>query len=605
MRLYRVGKQKFSGGSSQWTFKRIGKNMYYCIDNKDTLKRIISQYEAVSFDVWDTLITRTVLQPEDVFSIIGMRAEERGIHIPDFCRQRQKAVLHVAQANPNISEIYNELQDATNISDIEKEALIEIEIQIESKVIMPRREMIEILDYAVSLGKQVSLITDMYLPKSIMEIFLKQVGIQNYGKIFVSCDYRQLKIESLYKHYKDEVLAESYIHIGDNTDSDVVAAQRWGIDSVLIKKGYDILKESPFASLLLRARSHNEKCLVGLFCACLFNSPFCKCDRVYINDSRDLGWLFIAPMISEFMHWLGNEVKKEDYDGVLFASRDGYLPHKLYSQMRILLNYRELPEGIYFLTSRALCTQAGIKEDKDILWLASVKFSGSERELLHYRFGLKEEEIFSLNKKETSDIKEYVMLHRDKIYEKAAENRQNYLTYIRQKGIESGKKYAFFDFVSSGTCQYYLKRFLPFELKGKYFCRSLTDDEKTELAIDSLYINNGVLEADSLLYEIYQCLETIMTSPTPSLLYIDRKLNAVYDEEVRSKEELSYISDIQDAIEKYFEYFKYMCDWNEDVCMDMAENLYQNMSNDSLEITCKALEGMQLRDDWVREMVKK
>lgn len=579
--------------------------MYYCTDNKDTLKRIISQYEAVSFDVWDTLITRTVLQPEDVFSIIGMRAEERGIYIPNFCRQRHEAVFNVARANPNIFEIYNELQNATSISDIEKETLIQLEIQIESKVIMPRQEMIEILDYAVSTGKKVSLITDMYLPKSIMEIFLKQVGIQNYGKIFVSCDYRQLKIESLYMHYKDEVPAESYIHIGDNTDSDFIAARKWGIDSVLIKKGYDLLKDSPFASLLLKVKSHNEKCLVGLFCAGLFNSPFCKCDRMIINNSRDLGWLFIAPMISEFMHWLGNEMKKEDYNGVLFASRDGYLPHKLYSQMRKLLNYRELPEGIYFLTSRALCTQAGIKEDKDILWLASVKFCGSERELLHYRFGLKDEEIFSLDRKEKNDIKEYVMQYRDKIYEKAAENRQNYLAYIRGKGIEARKKYAFFDFVSSGTCQYYLKRFLPFELKGKYFCRSLTDDEKAGLAIDSLYINKGVVEADSLLYENYRCLETIMTSPEPSLRYIDRKLNAVYDEEVRSKEELSYISDIQEAIENYFKYFKSMCDWNEDVCMDMAENLYQNMSNDSLEITCKALESMQLRDDWVREKVKK
>lgn len=419
----------------------------------------------------------------------------------------------------------------------------------------------------------------------------------------MSCDYRQLKIENLFSIYKEKVHAESYLHIGDNNDSDIVAAQRWGIDAALVKKGYDLLKGSTFADLIEKAKTHNERCLAGLFCAYLFNSPFAKSDKVKINDCKDLGSIFIAPIISEFMHWLGNEMKKGCFEGILFAARDGYLLNKLYSQMQRYLS--GLPRGIYFLTSRELCTQAGIEDDKDILWLSSVKFCGSERELLQFRFCLEDKDILPLEENEVKDLTQYVMLHKNRIHKKAWENRQNYLAFIEREGIKAEKEYAFFDFVSSGTCQYYLKRFLPFKLKGKYFCRSVTNDEKSYLEIDALYLNDGVTNADSLLYENYRCLETIMTSPMPSLLYIDKNLDAIYDEEVRSEEELKFVVDIQEAVEEYFQYFCLLCDWNEKTSMEMAERIYLYMKKEGVEIICKTLDSMQLRDDWVREFVEK
>lgn len=133
----------------------------------------------------------------------------------------------------------------------------------------------------------------------------------------------------------------------------------------------------------------------------------------------------------------------------------------------------------------------------------------------------------------------------------------------------------------------------------------MTNDEKSYLEIDALYLNDGVTNADSLLYENYRCLETIMTSPMPSLLYIDKNLDAIYDEEVRSEEELKFVVDIQEAVEEYFQYFCLLCDWNEKTSMEMAERIYLYMKKEGVEIICKTLDSMQLRDDWVREFVEK
>ncbi len=66
--------------------------MNYYPNDEEALKKIIEKYEAISFDIWDTLIARTVLQPEDVFSIVENRAKQMEIEVLDFRMHRHEAV---------------------------------------------------------------------------------------------------------------------------------------------------------------------------------------------------------------------------------------------------------------------------------------------------------------------------------------------------------------------------------------------------------------------------------------------------------------------------------------------------------------------------------
>lgn len=579
--------------------------MNYIPENVEVLKMIINQYEAISFDVWDTLITRTVLEPEDIFSIVENRAKIMKLDISNFRAHRHEAIFNVECGNPNITEVYDALQRATGISDKEKEILLQLEIQIESEMIVPREEMVQIFNYTISIGKQVNLVSDMYIPGSIMENLLKKAGVVGYDNLFVSCDYRQLKIGTLFQIYKEKIHAKNYLHIGDNPVSDIAEAAKWGLDTVKIKSGYELLKESSFSKLIDIEKTYNESCMVGLFCARIFNSPFVKGKKIKILSCKDLGWLFIAPIISEFMLWLRSEILQGSYEGILFAARDGYLFQRLYFQMQSMFLEDKLPKGIYFLTSRALCTQASIQDEEDIKWLSLVKFNGTREELLHFRFYLDILESNGSNLQDDRNILEYVLLHKDRILDKAKETRDNYLNYMKKIGMLPGEKYVFFDFVSSGTCQNFLEKFIPFKLEGKYFCHSITPDERAQLEISSLYVNDGVEKADSYLYKNYRYLETIITSPMPSLLYIDKDLRCIYNEEIRSGEELNYIKEIQETIEDYFTYFIKMCDKNEKSDIRVAELMYQFMGEEYIEMECKGLNGMKLWDDWVREMAEK
>ncbi len=121
-------------------------------------------------------------------------------------------------------------------------------------------------------------------------------------------------------------------------------------------------------------------------------------------------------------------------------------------------------------------------------------------------------------------------------------------------GLQKGKKYAFVDFVSSGTCQLLLNKFIPFNIEGLYFCRyNVNDEAKMSLPVKSLFEN--LIEKYvycSYSYENYLFLETVMTSLKPSLASVNENGEPVFGTEERSKEELQYVIDVHSAIENYF-----------------------------------------------------
>ena len=48
------------------------------------LQRLLETHDVISFDIFDTVLMRSVLDPTDVFEIVAERAERQGLHLPDF-----------------------------------------------------------------------------------------------------------------------------------------------------------------------------------------------------------------------------------------------------------------------------------------------------------------------------------------------------------------------------------------------------------------------------------------------------------------------------------------------------------------------------------------
>lgn len=528
-------------------------NEYFSI-NREILQNKIDTYDVISFDIFDTLLMRKTLQPKDIFSLVEERAtREKNIQC-DFENNRILAEQNLLTSFiPNYLQIYNELQFMTGISEDEKEYLMDLELQIESQMLIPRKEMVQVFDYAKSRNKKIYLISDMYLSSDWIENQLKKAGISGYDGLMISNEYSTSKGQNLFSIFIRKVKNKKILHIGDSEAFDIMAAQRNGIDNFRILSAYDMLQISVYKEVLYEIADLTGRLQVGYFISRIFNSPFALFEsegKGKVQTGRDIGYIYMAPIVTDFILWFVNKIKYKKNARVLFSARDGYLIDKLYGILREKESSKKMPEGLYFLTSRILCISASLFDENDILWSLNNAFSGSPEELLKKRYFLSEGDIEYFDSNIYSSISQYILAHKKAILSKSAEIREKYMEYISGLGLNSDDELIFFDFVSTGTCQLCLSRLLNVDLKGYYFYRFNTIDiAKQKLLIEAPYTSEGILAANSLL------LECILTSFVPTVKGFDSLGEPVYLEERRTAEELCYIKDVQDGIEEYFEDF--------------------------------------------------
>ncbi|MGN0403165.1 MAG: hypothetical protein ACI4HQ_13030, partial [Acetatifactor sp.] len=79
----------------------------YSTMTKDALLSKINGCDVISFDIFDTLLVRRVLQPTDLFENLMNKYE---FYHPDFCRKRISCERELYNStNPNIYEIYSSM----------------------------------------------------------------------------------------------------------------------------------------------------------------------------------------------------------------------------------------------------------------------------------------------------------------------------------------------------------------------------------------------------------------------------------------------------------------------------------------------------------------
>lgn len=519
--------------------------------NAETLKKQIESHESISFDIFDTLIMRRVLFPKDVFDIA-----DENINIPnfDFKTERIKAEQELLRyTNPDIDEIYDRLKQNCSLTADKINYMKSVEMGIEQKVLIPRKEMVDMLNYGVSLNKKVYLISDMYFNKKILTEFLERLNITGYDDIFVSCEYKMSKSEGLFSKYKSKVSADSYLHIGDNEFADGQCANSEGIDSFIIKSAYDLLYISSYSEILCDDNNFNSRLYTGIFISEIFNNPFILYNsdgKFSLENNRNTGF-YLAPLAAEFIQWFADRILKDKCENILFAARDGYLIQKLYE---IVSEKTELPHSEYLLTSRMACISSGIEDEQDIVYASGLDFSGSPEELMEKRFCVDKQNI----KKYDSEmsVADYAVSHAEEIYKSSEACRENYLRYINGLNIDFNKKTAFFDFASSGTCQMCLEKILNTKLYGYYFLKIYDDYErKQQLTIKSMQEPALSFEIQSNLYNKYAFIETILTSDKPSVKMFDNDGEPVYTDEYRTQNDINAISEIHKCIIDYFKIF--------------------------------------------------
>lgn len=225
----------FNGRKGAWFVARMKnflKKIFFDVD----LKKILN-FEHASFDVFDTLIVRKCRMPVIVFDLVEDRYNKmgRGI-IANFrdMRVKAEAMLRSNRAEVTLNDIYESLQ---GVLGREKSLVLkDLEIETELDQCVANKRVVDFYNEFVQKNDAM-IISDMYLPASIIGEILKKNAIETPSKIYVSCEYGKTKRNrKLFEHVLSErsLNCKDVIHVGDNFISDYRNPRKVGMHSCLI-----------------------------------------------------------------------------------------------------------------------------------------------------------------------------------------------------------------------------------------------------------------------------------------------------------------------------------------------------------------------------------
>lgn len=320
-------------GQKPWKYQN--QTLPYWNITEQLLRTAIDQHDSISFDIFDTLLMRRILEPKDVFEVVERVLTSRGYPDNNF-KERRLCAEHSLKNYPNIHDIYIKLGQLYHISSDILNLWKRTEMEIERKMLVPREKMVDIFHDCLKNGKRVFLISDMYFSKLELQELLCAHNITGYLELLVSCDYGKGKEDGgLYEIYRQLAGNGCFLHIGDNRRSDGEIAEEYGIDTFLIYSAYEMWMASSMQTTLSHIDSLEQRCIMGNLIWKYCENPFVLAKsrgKIQIDTESLLGYLFLGPLYAEFIHWLCGMIQEYHIEQLLLPARDGYLIEQMLKQ---------------------------------------------------------------------------------------------------------------------------------------------------------------------------------------------------------------------------------------------------------------------------------
>lgn len=312
------------------------------------LKNKIEKYEYISFDIFDTLIKRNIDNPTKVAMML-----EKKNNIVGFSKERIDSEINCWKNKKdkefNLSTIYKNIK---NFSEKQKKELMKEEIELEKNICTVNLNMISFYDYCKKIKKKIVLISDMYLPKNVIEEILNKNGITYYEKIYISSEVGKTKSNGKLFDFviKDlGIKPKEIIHIGDNLRGDYLMPKIKKMGAIKIPNRIDNLSYQKYGQ---KTYSLDDNILQSFINNSISN----------INDEYEkIGYETLGPLLIGFSNWLMKECQLKNIKNIYFLSRDGYIMKKAFN---IMFPDDEI-KIYYFLASRRSLTVPLLSNIKD------------------------------------------------------------------------------------------------------------------------------------------------------------------------------------------------------------------------------------------------
>lgn len=259
-----------------------------------------------SFDIFDTLIARTVENPTDIFDII-----EKTYPYPNFKNLRIEAQT---LSNHTMDSIYENFQALTNEPDDCINKLREFELKTEMENTIP------IMSNILKIKDEDIYVSDMYLSKDDIKKILTYHKVNITPKLFVSPAGKHngemwKKLNAMYT---------IKTHVGDNYFSDIEMALKNNITGIHT----NIHKFSHLEKHLLRNGYFDLSKALRTF---RLMNPYDENSKEYEIFDQQIN--YNIPILLFICNQLNGILIKENRDTVLFLTRDGCLIIKLFSYL--------------------------------------------------------------------------------------------------------------------------------------------------------------------------------------------------------------------------------------------------------------------------------
>lgn len=408
---------------------------------KDEIYKKMVKYQYISFDMYDTLVKRDLKDPKDIFKLIEKAALKKYKNIVQgYSRLRvetEEKIRKSKKTEVTLTEIYNELAKLYTPSIADE--LMHLELEYEYNLTVMNPWIKSIYKYCCENGKQIIIITDIYLPEKFIKRVLKKVGIDSWRCLFVSSTSGKTKNDgSLYDLALKELQINGceILHIGDNKHSDYDMAHDRGIEAIHIEKDR--------FQLIYNTYMHSDSEM----------SVLCNHTIAFQNNhmkeewSRPykLGYESFGPLLFGFSKWLKENVVKEKIDKIFFLSRDGKIMKRAFD----IYDSDHETDSNYFLASRRALQVPKLVEEKNIKDILGFIYFPSELtiESLLRKLGIDDDNIVDSVCKKIEKRKDTIIAKKDldgilgnKIWNEAvyyikknAENeRKSFIGYLNQE----------------------------------------------------------------------------------------------------------------------------------------------------------------------------
>jgi Predicted hydrolase (HAD superfamily) len=315
---------------------------------------------AVSFDVFDTCLTRDCIRPGDLFFTLAKtaltrrhgRADDNAVHELAHYRIEfeREARRHLPPGTDVSIERLYETFAPERAFGIPAHDMMAAELELEAKHLRPVPAMRDYIGRLRNAGTRVLFISDMYLPGGFIRDQLVRHGLAvATDPVYLSSDTGQTKHSGeLFRTAlgREGLRPRELVHVGDNPWSDIRQARRCGIrpvlfDAVSPTRAEAELMHEPLGICPVRSRMAGAARLARLH----DDTP---------DILTDIAATIVAPLLCAFTASVMHRAVRDGVDTLHFVSRDGHILHEIARRLdigNIKANYLHGSRQAWFLPS--------------------------------------------------------------------------------------------------------------------------------------------------------------------------------------------------------------------------------------------------------------